>query len=39
LGLEPPVEQAAGNGQTKNEITELFNTAEKLILNQNIRIN
>ena len=39
FGLEPPNEQAAGNGQRKEEITELFNTAEKLILNQNIRIN
>ena len=39
IAIMPPVPTAAGNGQTLDDIEKLLNDAEKLILNQNIRIN
>ena len=39
IAIMPPVPTAAGNGQKIEDIERLLNDAEKLILNQNIRIN
>jgi hypothetical protein len=39
IAIVPPVPTAAGNGQKLEDIERLLNDAEKLILNQNIRIN
>lgn len=39
IAIMPPVPTAAGNGQKLEDIETLLNDAEKLILNQNIRIN